>query len=166
MKHSVECYMNCDFAYMCLFYPFSVKFIWFLCGSVELISLCCSLYRKLLLWFNHTTTKELLVALVVKEKMSMMWCGFGWRKANHMNAQSVLNISWYVTYCWHKVLAFREQFLAWIYHIPCDVCSLTFFFELQASIFISTAWCDWRRIPWWTWWWRWSPPLRFCRLWQ
>ncbi|WVZ82617.1 hypothetical protein U9M48_029865 [Paspalum notatum var. saurae] len=33
------------------------------------------------------------VAIDFLQKMNMMWCGFGWRKASHMNAQSAPNIS-------------------------------------------------------------------------
>ena len=70
--------------------------------------------------------------------MNMMWCGFGWRKASHMNAPSVLNILRYAVYSRHKVLAFQEQFLAW--GICCDECALTFTEVQSPSYFHSLMW--------------------------
>jgi len=67
-----------------------------------------------------------------------MWCGFGWRKASHMNAPSVLNILRYAVYSRHKVLAFQEQFLAW--GICCDECALTFTEVQSPSYFHSLMW--------------------------
>lgn len=89
------------------------------------------------------------------QRMSMMLCGFGWRKASHMNAQSALSISRYVAvFCWHNLL-----FLVWTFSEQDTKSCIASMFLSFGTNFISAAWGYWeRRKPWRTWWWRWPPP--------